>query len=36
MEDVAVADESDLKENLDAMKNFKERYPDITEVQWPE
>ena len=29
MEDVAVADESDLKENLDAMKNFKERYPDI-------
>ncbi len=28
MEDVAVADESDLKENLDAMKNFKERYPD--------
>ena len=29
MEDVAVADENDLKENLDAMKNFKERYPDI-------
>lgn len=29
MEDVAVANEEDLKENLDAMKQFKERYPDL-------